>query len=70
MRSGVVHDGIAEVHVARSHVDFGTQHARTFLKLTGIHTHEQVEIFLGSTVAEGAFGTGFGGSALLCGNLL
>ncbi len=65
-----VHDGIAEVHVARRHVDFGAQHARALGKLAGVHAHEEVEILLGRAVAVGRRLAGLGRGTLLRGNLL
>src|SRR5271154_3050909 len=37
---------IAQVDVARTHVDLGAQHARAVRKLTGAHAAKQIEIFL------------------------
>ena len=65
-----VHDGIAEMHVRRGHVNLGTQNAGTFLELSGIHALEQIKILLGSTRTVGAVGTGHGWCTFLSGNLL
>ena len=49
-----VQHGIAQVHVARGHVDLRPQHARAVGKLARAHAAEQVEILLDRPVATGA----------------
>ena len=46
-----VHDGVAEVHVGRCHVDFGAEHAAAVRELTRLHATEQVEVLLHAAVA-------------------
>ena len=65
-----VHDGVAEVHVVRCHVDARTQHAAPLVKFAGVHPLEQVEILLHRSAAVGAVGAGSGGRALLSCDLL
>ncbi len=64
-----VHDGVAEMHVVRRHVYFGAKDSCSFLKFSGIHSHEQVKVFLDWAVAVRAFGAGSGRGAFLSGNL-
>ena len=45
---------IAQVDVARRHVDLGAQHARAVRKFAGAHAAEQIEVFLHRAVAERA----------------
>src|SRR5215510_12841312 len=45
---------IAQVDVARRHVDLGAQHARAIGKLAGPHAAEQVEVLLDAAIAPGA----------------
>ncbi len=45
---------VAQIDVARSHVDLGAQHARAVWKLAGLHAAEQVEILLDRAIAERA----------------
>ena len=47
-----IEHGIAQVDVARCHVDLGAQHAGTVREFTGAHACEQVEVFLGRSAAE------------------
>jgi hypothetical protein len=42
---------VAHVHVRRRHVDLRAQHVLAVLELAGLHPAEQVEVFLGRTVA-------------------
>ena len=58
-----VDDGVAEVHVRAGHVDFGTEHHRTFLQFAAVHLFKQGQAFLCRTVAVGAFHPRLGGSA-------
>ncbi len=46
-----VHDGVAEVHVGRRHVDFSAQHTAAIRKLARAHTAEQVKVLLHGAVA-------------------
>ena len=55
-----IHHGIAHVQVRRRHVDFGAENARAILKFAFAHALEQVEIFLCTAVAIGAFFAGLG----------
>ncbi len=43
---------VAQIDVARSHVDLGTQHAGAVRELAGLHAAEQVEVLLHRTVTE------------------
>ena len=54
---------IAQVDVARAHVDLGAQHARAVRKLAGAHAAEQIEIFLDASPAVRALGAGLGQGA-------
>jgi len=38
--------GIAEIDIARSHIDLGAQHARTITKFTPTHPLKQTEVFV------------------------
>ena len=49
-----VHHRVAQIDVARSHVDLGAQHPRAVCKLTGAHAAEQIEVFLDAPLAERA----------------
>ncbi len=69
MLDDAVHDGVAEVHVGRSHVDFGSQHSCAFVELSGVHPLEEVKVFFYAAVAVGAFGAGHCRSAFLSGDL-
>ena len=55
-----VEHGIAQVDVARCHVDLGTQNPRAVGKFSGPHPREQVEIFVDRPVAERAVPAGLG----------
>ena len=70
MVDDAVHDGVAEVHVARRHVYLGAQHMRPFGKLARVHALKQVEILLDRTVAVGAVLARLGRGTFLGGNLL
>ena len=65
-----IHDRIAEVHVGRRHVDARTEHTTSLLKLSRVHSLEKVKILFRRTAAVRAVGTGCGGCAFLCGDLL
>ena len=65
-----IHDGVSEMHVGRSHVDFGPQHETPLFKFAFVHTLKQVEILFNTTVAIRALDTRLRGSTLLAGNLL
>ena len=65
-----VHDGVAEVHVGTCHVYLGAQNHLARLHVARVHLAEKSEALLGRTVAVGTVLTRFGGSALLCRNLL
>ena len=47
-----VHHRVAQVDVARRHVDLGAQHAGAVLELAGAHAAEQIEVLLDRAVAE------------------
>ena len=64
-----IHDGVAEVHVRRSHVDFCAKHSGAFVKLSFVHAFEEIEILLYRPIAVRRRGAGSGGCAFLCGNL-
>ena len=49
-----VDDGVAEVHVRRSHIDLRTQDHRTFGELPSVHAAEEIEALLDGAVAIGA----------------
>ena len=55
-----VEHGIAQVDVARRHVDLGAQHARAVGKLAGAHAAEQIEVLLHGALAERAVLAGLG----------
>ena len=65
-----IHNRVAEVHIRRCHIYLGSEHARAFGKLAGIHAHEEVQIFLGRARPIGALRARYGGSALLLSYLL
>ena len=60
-----VDDGVAEVHVRRSHIDLRTQDHCAFGELPSVHTAEEVEALLDGTIAEGAGDTRGGRCTLL-----
>ena len=41
-----IQHGIAEIDIARSHIDLGAQHARTITKFTRTHPLKQIEVFV------------------------
>ena len=49
-----VHHRIAQIDVARRHVDLGAQNARAVRKFAGTHAAEQVEVFVHAAIAERA----------------
>ena len=51
---------IAQIDIARRHVDLGAQHARAVGKLARAHAAEQIEVFLDAAVAERAVLAGLG----------
>ena len=51
---------VAQVDVARFHVDPGAQHARPLVERARPHPTQEVEVFGGRAVAPGTFGSGFG----------
>ena len=51
---------VAEIDVARRHVDLGAQHARAVRKLARPHAAEQVEVLLDAALAERAVPAGLG----------
>ena len=51
MQNAVEHR-IAQIDIARRHVDLGAQHARAIRKFAGAHAAEQVEIFVDAAVAK------------------
>ena len=68
-RMGGVQDaiehGVAQVDIARGHIDLGAQHPRAVGKLAGLHAAEQIEVFLHRAVAERAVLAGLGQRAAL-----
>ena len=65
-----IHDGIAEVHVGVRHINLGAQRHGAFVELAFVHAAEKVKALFPRTIAEGAFDTRLGRSALLLGNHL
>ena len=69
-----IHHRIAQIDIARRHVDLGAQHARAVGKFAGPHAAEQIEILLDGAVAERAvlarLGQGAAGRAHLIGALI
>ena len=65
-----VDDGVAEVHVRRSHIDLRTQDHRAFRELSSVHTTEEIEALLDGAVAIGAGDTRGGRRTLLRCDLL
>ena len=65
-----VEHGIAQVDVARGHVDLGAQHARAVGELAGAHAAEQVEVLLHGALAEGAVPARLGQRAAVGAHLL
>ena len=61
---------VAQVDVARGHVDLGAQHARAVRELAGPHAAEQVEVLLDGAVAERAVPAGLGQRAAVRADLL
>ena len=61
---------IAQVDVARGHVDLRAQHARAVRELAGAHALEQVEVLLGRAVAPGAVRARLGERAAVLADLL
>ena len=51
---------VAQVDVAGRHVDPGTQHAGALVELARPHPPQEIEVFLGRSVAKGAFPAGLG----------
>src|SRR5262245_35642559 len=49
-----IKDRIAEIDIARGHVNLGTQNPRAIGKLAGPHAAEQVEVFFDAAVPEWA----------------
>ena len=64
-----VDDGIAEVHVGRSHVNLRAQNHRSFGELPSVHTAEEVEALCCGTITEGTRHARGGRCALLRGDL-
>ena len=60
---------VAEVHIAVGHVNFSTQHHRSLFKLSIVHAHEKVDVFLNRAITERRINAGSSGSAFLLGNL-
>ena len=58
-----VHGRVAHVHVARSHVDLGAQHAGAVGEFTGPHAAEQIQVLVHRPVAIGAVSAGLGEGA-------
>ena len=55
-----VEDRIAEVDVARRHVDLGAEHASAVREFAGAHAAEEIEILLDRAATEGAVAAGLG----------
>ncbi len=55
-----VERGVAQIDVARRHVDLGAQHARAVRELARAHAAEQIEVLLDAAVAERAVLAGLG----------
>ena len=72
-RMGGVQDaiqhGIAQVDVARRHIDFCAQHPRPVRKLARLHAAEQIEVFRNRPRAERAVLAGLGQRAAVDANL-
>ena len=58
-----IQNGVAQVDVARGHVDPGPQHAGAVAELARLHAAEQIEILLHGALAKRAVLTGFGQGA-------
>jgi Flp pilus assembly protein TadD len=69
MQNAIEH-GIAQVDVARGHVDLRPQHPRAVRELAGAHAREQVEVLLHRAVAVRAVATGLGQRAAAQADLL
>jgi hypothetical protein len=65
-----VQDRVAQVDVARGHVDLRAQHARAVGELAGAHAREQVEALLGGPVAPRALAAGLGERAAVLADLV
>jgi hypothetical protein len=61
---------VAQVDVARRHVDLGAQDVRAVGEFAGLHSAEEGEVFLGRAVAVGAGLAGFGQRAAVGAHLL
>ena len=58
-----IEHGIAQIDVARGHVDLGAQHAGTIGKLARLHAAKQIEVLRNRAVAERAVLAGLGQGA-------
>ena len=65
-----IHDGVAEVHVGRSHIDLGTENHLAGGHVAGVHLAEEAQALLGGTVAIERILSGLRRRAFLGGNLL
>ena len=65
-----VHDGVAEMHVGRSHVYLGTENHLARFHVAAVHLTEQAQRFLSGAVTVGAVRTSLRGGSLLLGYLL
>ena len=54
-----VHDGIAQIHIRRGHIDLGAQRATAIGEFAGAHELEQVEVFFDGAVAKRTISAGF-----------
>ena len=61
---------IAQIEVARCHVDLGAQDASAVRELAGAHAAQQVEVLLGRAIAIGAVAAGLGERAAIGADLL
>ena len=65
-----VHDGVAEVHVGRRHVNFGAEHTAAVRELARLHAAEEVEVLLHAAVAVRTFHARGGGHSPTLADLL
>src|SRR5664279_569167 len=60
-----IQHGVAQIDIARGHIDFGAQHPGTVGKFASFHAAKQIEIFFYSAVAKRAVLAGLGQRASL-----
>ena len=61
---------IAQVHIARRHVDFGTQHAGAIGEFAGTHAAEQIEVLSHAAIAVLGISSGLGQCAARLAHLI